>query len=304
MSDIFDKLDIRDPADGARWLIARSDIETAWSYLCDQSGAGIAPLKNYIRRYWPQYFNEPDYDRVYQEAGEIEAQVNCYGAIPQTHRFQVVAQAMAQIGRPKKVLDFGCSRAYHAIHLHNLYNQEFTCVDIDKTSIVQARDMIRRAARNPKAMRAEQANDCLDYLGAEYDAVMCLETLEHLREYQSLLMQFEQCVKPGGWIVITLPHGPVEYTMWVEHPERNREHLREFGLQDCYELWSRKPGFYITLFAGGINKYAGMTEGSLIVMYQADRKPCGEVNMDRKVLGAMACVGPELPDRDKILEAA
>lgn len=276
---------------GIRWLLARSDVEAAVALM---DGKGDDQMQAYVRKFWPQYFEEFDYDRVYREAGEIEAKVDCFAAIPSTHRFQVVAQAFQQL-RPKKVLDFGCSRAYHAIHLHNLFGSSFTCLDIDSLSIKHAKTAIGTHARNPKALEAYQSDDCYNFMSGEYDAVMCLETLEHVLDYESLLIQFEHLVKPRGWIIITLPHGPVEYTMWVEHPERNREHVREFNLQDCYELWSHKPGFYMTLFAGGINKYADMTEGNLIVMYQADQKPCGEVNLDRKIAAAMHCEGPELP---------
>ena len=278
---------------GLRWLLARSDVEAAMALLAKIDHP--TPLEAYVRRYWPQYFDNGAYDKVYEVAGEIESRVDVFASIPNTHRYQVILQALQQIGRPQRVLDFGCSRAYHAIHLHNALGISFTCVDIDSTSIRLANEMIQKAARRPQGMEAIVATD-LKFANREYDAVMCMETLEHVKDYRKLLEQFEQAVKPGGWIVLTLPHGPVEFTMWVEHPERNREHLREFGLQDCYELFSRKPGFYLTLFAGGVNKYAGMTEGSIIIMYQADGKPCGEVNMERKTLSALACVGPELPE--------
>lgn len=292
-------LDRENPENGLRWLLARSDVETA-NYLLDAIGSD-AKYDRYMRRYWPQFFDDEAYAAVYKEAGEIESKVNVFSAIPGTHRYQVVLQALQQAGRPKRVLDFGCSRAYHAIHLHNALGSQFTCVDIDQVSIDQANEMIKKAARYPAGMKALVAADCEQFAGQNFDAVMCLETLEHVPNVGALLEQFERCVKPDGWIIVTLPHGPVEYTMWVEHPERNREHLREIGLQDCYELWSHKPGFYLTLFASGVNKYAGMTEGNIVVMYQSDGKPCGQVNMQRKILGALACNGPELPDKDGVL---
>ena len=303
MLDLCGLGETAEPENGLRWLLARSDVEAA-NEILDQSwyyGGCIEKYKAYVRHYWPQLFDEQAYQKVYREAGEIEAQVDVFAAIPHTHRYQVILQALQQIGRPERVLDFGCSRAYHAIHLHNALGTKFTCVDIDQTSIDQANDMIHKAARYPTGMTALVASDCDGFVGCGYDAVMCLETLEHVRDYRVLLEQFERAVKPGGWIILTFPHGPVEYTMWVEHPERNREHLREFNLQDCYELFSGKPGFYLTLFAASVSKYAGMSEGSIIIMYQADSQPIGQVNMQRKILGALACKGPELPDRDGVL---
>lgn len=304
-------LDGINPMDGIRWLLARSDVEAARE-LVDQAlsdeelaftgDSALRRVEPYIRHYWPQYFDDQAYGKVYEEAGEIESrQAGVYAAIPHTHRYQVVLQALRQCNMPKRVLDFGCNRAFHAIHLHNALGTNFTCVDIDQRSIDQAGAMIQKAARYPAGMEAIVASDCDGFVGKDYDAVMCLETLEHVSDIYPLLERFEQCVKPGGWIILTLPHGPVEFTMWVDHPERNREHLREINLPDCYELFSSKPSFYLTLFAGGLNKYAAMSEGSIVVLYQADRKPYNQINMQRKILGAAAMKGPELPDRDKIL---
>lgn len=296
---------MKDCIAGVRWLLARSDVEAAVKLLTDEICPldGTAKYVNYIKNYWPQYFCPDAYRKVYKEAGEVEAKVvGIFHAITATHRYQVVNQAFMQVGRPQRVLDFGCSRAYHAIHLHNAFASEFTCVDIDEQSIAEANLAIARYARVPRKMEAVVADSCDRFVGKDYDAVMCLETLEHVPDIYPLLERFEQCVKPGGWIVITLPHGPVEYTMWVDHPERNREHLREIAVQDCYELWNRKPSFYMTLFAGGVNKYAGMTEGSIVVMYKADGQPTGKINMERKILGALACEGPELPDGDGVLK--
>ena len=292
--DLPDWIDVES---GLRWLLARSDVEAAMDFL-DNDGTSFddQPIRAYISKHWPHFFDDKSYEGVYREAGEIEARVDVYAAIPHTHRYQVILQAMQQIGRPKRVLDFGCSRAYHAIHLHNALGLQFVCADIDATSIDQANAMIKKAARYPAGMKAVVASHADQFVGENFDAIMCLETLEHVPNIYPLLERFEQCVKPGGWIVLTVPHGPVEFTMWVEHPERNREHIREIGLQDCYELWSHKPGFHLQLFAGGVNKYADMTEGNIVIMYQADQRPVAEINMERKILSALACVGPELPE--------
>lgn len=292
--DVPDWIDVES---GLRWLLARSDVEAAMEFL-DNDGTSFddQPIRAYINKHWPHFFDDKSYESVYKVAGEIESKLDVYAAIPHTHRYQVILQAMQQIGRPKRVLDFGCSRAYHAIHLHNALGTQFVCADIDQISIDQANAMIRKAARYPAGMRAVVTDHVDQFVGENFDAIMCLETLEHVPNIDPLLERFEQCVKPGGWIVLTVPHGPVEFTMWVEHPERNREHIREIGLHDCYELWSHKPGFHLQLFAGGVNRYAGMTEGNIVIMYQADQKPVGKINYERKILGALACVGPELPE--------
>ena len=289
-----------DYLNGARWLLARSDVEAAIKFLdLSKNGSWRKPLQNYMTKFWPQYFTEGAYAPVYAEAGMIEAQVrDVFQAVAGTLRFQIILQIMQQIGRPKKVLDFGCSRAYHAIHLHNLCGCEFTCVDIDETSINAANAAIHQHARNPNGMTAMVAQNCDMFVDQEYDAVICLETLEHVRDYQLLLAQFERCVKPGGWVVISVPHGPVEFTMWVESPARRREHIREFSVQDCYDLWQSKPGFYLQMFGSKINQYAQMPEGSIFIAYRTDDKPCGRVNMDRKVMGALAMNGPPLPGFD------
>jgi hypothetical protein len=285
---------------GLRWLLARSDVEAAAAYIDRFLIEKEPELKLYLRHYWPQLFDGDEYQRVYREAGVIEAQVDCFAAIPHTMRYQTVAQAYNYLQRPPRVLDFGCSRAFHSIHLHNQFGGEYTCVDIDQRSVDEANQAIQQYARYPGNMRALVATD-LGGVGCDYDLVMCMETLEHVLNYRDLVSQFEQAAKPGCWILLTLPHGPVEYTMWVESPSRNREHLREFTVQDCYDLWGRKPGFSLNLFASKWNQYALMHEGSILITYRADRAPCGEINMHRKLFSAAAEIGPALPDHDGIL---
>lgn len=47
----------------------------------------------------------------------------------------------------------------------------------------------------------------LPYPADSFDTVFCIQTLEHLKEPDKVLAQFDKICKPGGMILITVPNG-------------------------------------------------------------------------------------------------
>ena len=269
-------------ANTLRWFLARSDVEAA-DILAEQ--AGIGDLDEYMRRYWPTYFSADDYVRVYREAGEIEAKVDAesvFHSVAGQWRLQLAIDFFRS-RNIKTALDFGCSRAAHAIHIHNAVGTEFTCVDIDETSIKQARKIVDRFAKRPESFDLRVSCDLENIPDQQYEAVMALEVLEHVRDMRALVESLERLGRYGGHFIASVPLGPIEYTMWVEQPQRNREHVRELTQADICEIWGDKPGLLVWTLASHKNKYNGMYEGQTFFTYQIDRKPLGAINWTRKL---------------------
>src|SRR3990167_1044753 len=97
-----------------------------------------------------------------------------------------------------------------------------------------------------------------------------------------LLEEIERAVRPGGMIVISVPSGPVEYTMWVDHPSRRREHLREFSFEDLQDLLKFKQSIYLQYVSYGPEKYTNMILGHFVVAWRKDRSSLGQIDTDRK----------------------
>ena len=64
------------------------------------------------------------------------------------------------------------------------------------------------------------------------------------RTMAPLIKDLEKAVKPGGWIVLSVPSGPVEHEMWVTSPFRLREHISEFSLLDLEDMLGHKESFH------------------------------------------------------------
>lgn len=268
-----------------RWLLSRSDVEAALNLLNAENGIQDQILLDYIQKHWPG-FSDPDaYSRVYAEAGRIEAQVtDAFQFVPQQDRFKMVCQVMAALGDCSTVLDYGCSRGIWATHLHNMFGKKWTLCDIDKISIEEAKKIVCEYAKDPTAFSFNVTTESEPiFFQGGLDCLLLLEVLEHVRNPIELLETLINLVRPGGAIIVSVPSGPVEYTMWVEHPERHREHIREFIFDDLIDLFGAQRGFYLQYLNYGVEKYTGQSLGHFVAAWRKDGTPLGKVNSAKKL---------------------
>ena len=275
-----------------RWFLARSDVEATMRYLDRYNVPDVLLFRNYAEQYWPSYFTEKGYHTVYEVAGRIEARVTAESVIqllPQQWRFQLVGQILRALGlkADDTILDFGCSRGIHALMFHNSgVAARWHCVDIDVTSILEAQRLCGLKANDPSSFRFSVDDQIRAYRPC-YRVAVLMEVLEHVKDPVALLDKVEGVVVPGGWVVITVPSGPMEYPMWVEHPERLREHIREFTLEDLLDILGGRAGLEIYFRTFGMRVTGGvpMMEGCYVLYYQVkpDRSPLGGINWDRKL---------------------
>ena len=270
-----------------KWFLARSDAEAALKAIrLDDAYGYEEEMSAYIEKFWPSLFGK--YADVYRVAGEVEARVSLdqvLSVVPKTWRYQAVAGFMAAaLPGYRHVLDFGCSRAAHAINLHNQFgDKRFTCLDIDALSIELAKDICARAAKFPGMFEFAAATEDSVLPDKKYDAAMLLEIMEHVPDLGELVNKIEASVRDGGWVVATVPSGPVEYQMWIDEPGRMREHVREVTLDDICEMFGGKTGLNIQYAMTRYNRKLNMAEGCYFLAWQVDRAPTGEINWDRKL---------------------
>ena len=268
-----------------RWLIARSDVETAVKVLSSQSGPDAEKFLGYIGQYWPHMTDRSAYCKVYEEAGKIEVNVGeAFDDVPKQGRFEMVSWLMNNLNGCRRVLDYGCSRGIWPIHLHNRFGKEWALYDIDVRSIEAARSLVYEHAKNPSAFSFHVVpSGHPDFPSTSFDCAMLLEILEHVWDPLDLLMRVESAVCPGGIMIISVPFGPMEYTMWVDHPERKREHLREFNFDDLMDLLKTKSSVYLQYMFYGPEKYTKMGLGHFVVAWRVDGSPFGTIDPIRKL---------------------
>lgn len=255
----------------ASHFIRRSDIMAARKALEGEEGERADALRDDLAKNYG--WVDGDLGEYYESFTQNE-----YGAYSEDQaravsgeRWQSVAEAL-RIHKPAKILDYGCAHG----HFTNLIASEF------KGAKVVGVDHDRNALALAKSMAVEGASfyHHSEDFGGEYDFALAMEILEHTKEPWIVAEAVEARVKPGGIVFITVPYGPWEYTTYKHKP---RQHLWEFDFHDLLDMFKNKPGLQFRCM--NVSQESDLAEplGFNILWYEADHKPVGEVDLERKL---------------------
>lgn len=106
-------------------------------------------------------------------------------------------------GSQPRVLDVGCGEANLHPRLQPLCRSLVGC-DVD------ARD-VARAARGGGDYRVAEAAH-LPWADHAFDAVLCLEAIEHIVDVAGALREFARVLRPGGALILTCPSANFPFT--------------------------------------------------------------------------------------------
>ena len=121
-----------------------------------------------------------------------------------------------QLGEVGAALDLGCGDGLLAAELRV---RELTLADVSTVALERAR------ARLPHARVVELQPDApLSFGDAEFDLVLCTETIEHVRDVQLFLSELRRVLRPGGELALSTP--ATRSLVRPEHPLS--PHLRRF----------------------------------------------------------------------------
>ena len=186
----------------------------------------------------------------------------------------------------KRVLDLGCAGGFMAEALHDLQS--------DVTGIDPAADAIdaaaAHAAETGRAISFDVgAGEDLPYDDASFDAVVCVDVLEHVRDLPLVLLEVARVLEPGGQFLFDtinrnllarlatvtvaedllrlLPRGTHDPAMFIK-PAELKSAMEEAGLV---------PGPITGLGPRGVNRRGDITFGQLpmtAILYMGTaRKP-------------------------------
>ncbi len=274
-----------------RWFLARSDIEAAEKIIGVHDlgkGKPLGGYLDYIDKYWHVKKSKRHYNAVYRESGLIEKESfthrDTFNWVRETTRYRLIEALLSNCGLTEdtRVLDFGCSTGIGLINYHNTFGFTGVGIDIDKTSIGFACELNDKHANSPEKLQFFTGDKITKALHGGFDVAFLFEVLEHVLDPIKLLKDVEAVLNPGAVVILTVPSGPVEYKMWIEHPHRNREHIREYTSQDLLELFIGKEFFYSQHIKTGFEENTKMETGDLILMYRG-MEPIGEIDWYRKL---------------------
>lgn len=178
------------------------------------------------------------------------------------HRYR---EAIKGIPKDAKVLDLACGNGYGAFLISEYTSDNVIGGDLDKTVIEGCKNQFQRKNLIYKVMDATN----IPYKEQFFDCVVSFETIEHTKEYESVLLEFYRVLKPGGKLFLSTPN------IKINSPEgiiRNKYHTQEFNYSELKKIIKRLNfktiDFYGQKFirfdeSSVINKAAKVTEKTL-----------------------------------------
>lgn len=191
-------------------------------------------------------------------------------------------RARQRLGRPLRVLDYGCAHGHYSIGLAKAFPDcEFIGLDLSKRAIEEAIAWAAdERAGNAGFARLRDGWET----GRTFDVVLLAEVLEHVRDYRGLLAKARATLAADGALITTTPYGPWE---WIGHEayRQAREHWQHFERQDLVELFTGMQHEIICAPAGGAP--GGGMVGSWVALVWPGAGEFGTVNRARKLAQCM-----------------
>ncbi len=255
--------------------VERADRILTEQYAWTQSPALMA--KHYAQVAGPQY--APQYDRMAEEPDRFTK--------PYVERFRLIINALRSSPAikdsplPPRILDYGCAHGEGAQLYARHVPGYVVGYDIDPGAIAAAWKFLDAFGSDQPVAYAQ--GDLRDVVQNEdpqsFNGLVCGEILEHVIDPVDVMTKLESKVMAGGRIVVTVPYGPWE----SQSADKPPQHIREFGQDDLREIFGGKPGYYVRAQPQGVCPVTQEPLGYFVVQYDADHKPLGKINWDRKL---------------------
>jgi SAM-dependent methyltransferase len=134
-----------------------------------------------------------------------------------------------------RVLDLGCGEGRHAITAYLEEQVDVIGLDLSLEDLGTARTRFGEFAV-PEDKTRSLSFTCasglaLPFADASFDKVICAEVLEHVPEYQAVLLEIKRVLKPGGQFAASVPRFGPEWICWQlsdEYHEVPGGHVRIF----------------------------------------------------------------------------
>lgn len=153
----------------------------------------------------------------------------------------------------RRVLELGCGAGVFGAELKRRHGAEVVGVEVFPEAAAQARERLDRV------LVADVERGTLDLPESSFDLLVCNDVLEHLVEPWQTLQRVARLVRPGGWVLASIPnvrfHKVLRRLIWPgvwryeDSGVLDRTHLRFFTRESACEL-VRDAGFAIERVEG------------------------------------------------------
>ena len=117
-----------------------------------------------------------------------------------------------------RLLDLGCGEGRHAISAYMVKNVESVGVDLSVKDLQTTRERFGEFVEpdnSAKSLAISVADaEKVPFADAAFDKVICSEVLEHINDYQRVIVEINRVLKPGGIAAISVPRFFPEWICW------------------------------------------------------------------------------------------
>lgn len=123
-------------------------------------------------------------------------------------RAWLIFQAVAY-KKPTRLLEIGCGRGFYVNALTEFEQlKRIDGIEIEPTYLAKA----KQAITSKKVYLVGASAYALPYASQSFDMVLLTEVLEHLEDESLALQEIRRVLKPGGWLLVTVPS--VDFPFW------------------------------------------------------------------------------------------
>ena len=223
--------------------------------------------------------------------------------IQQESRFSHMVDWLKANDDVHTVLDYGCGLGGYSAWGAKHTGKHFTGVDVDPRTIEIAQEKSAEIGVGELTKFVVGTSTDLSATSDDYDCAVLQEVLEHVTDPWTVLQAVEARVKEGGYVYITVPFGPWEYSSYHTYPWRC--HLWHFDNHDIRDMIGGKPELSVSTLYSHDSPELGDPLGWWIITYRADHMPIGMVDLQRKmrlqrprqtVSATLICGGPAVEE--------
>jgi len=142
-----------------------------------------------------------------------------------------------------KALDVGCGTGRLALRLAQ---QGFAvdALDVEENVIGIARHVAEKHDLRIRFQVCDFGNEHGRFGNDVYDVVTSMEVLEHIKDWKVVVKGMRRVLKPGGTLIITVPHNPALFSVIDEHAG----HYRRYRPEDIVSVLE---GYQVDYFTTG-----------------------------------------------------
>jgi 2-polyprenyl-3-methyl-5-hydroxy-6-metoxy-1,4-benzoquinol methylase len=106
---------------------------------------------------------------------------------------------------PGVVLDAGCGLGVY-LRLLSQSGSRAIGIDIGEDYLRQAREIVSKDSASDRMHLALTSVERMGFPNETFDAIICIENLEHVTDDEMAVKEFRRVLKPGGRLIISVPN--------------------------------------------------------------------------------------------------